>query len=173
MLCQIMSIKGSQRGGKSTTHSSSTNSKGTRADSKVKVAYVAKSSSSTACSFVVSQPSTSDIIVHSNGEWIADSGASTHMTHSSSHLENYKSLTSTVRIGGDSSLPVIGVGDVSFGDASLKEVLHVPQLSTSLFSISKATSKGLGVYFDEDVIKVIDCQSFSLVANGYHSDGLY
>ena len=95
------------------------------------------------------------------------------MTHSSSHLENYKSLTSTVHIGDDSSLSIIGVGDVPFGDASLKEMLHVPQLSTNLFSISKATSKGLGVYFDEDVIEVIDRQSLSLVANGYNSDGLY
>ena len=95
------------------------------------------------------------------------------MTYSSSHLENYKSLTSTVCIGDNSSLPIIGVGDVPFGDASLKEVLHVLQLSTNLFSISKATSKGLGVYFDEDVIDVIDRQSMSLVANGYHSDGLY
>ena len=131
--------------GKYKSHSSSTNHKGAREESKAEVAYVAKSSTSTARSFVVTQPSTSDIIVHSNGEWIADSGASAHMTHSSSHLENYKSLTSTVRIGDDSSLSVIGVGDVPFGDASLKEVLHVPQLSTNLFSISKATSKGLGV----------------------------
>ena len=62
---------------------------------------------------------------------------------------------------------------IPFGDASLKEVLHLPKLSTNIFSIFKATSKGLGVYFDEDVIEVIDRQSLSLVANGYHSDGLY
>ena len=129
------------------------------------MAYVAKSSTSTARLFVVTQPSTSDIIVHFNGEWIANSGASAHMTHSS-HLENYKSLPSTVRIGDDSSLSVIGVGNVPFGDASLKEVLHVPQLSTNIVSNSKPTSKGLGVYFDEDVIEVINRQSLSLVAMG-------
>lgn len=78
-----------------------------------------------------------------------------------------------MRIGDDSSLPVIGVGDVPFGDASLKEVLHVPQPSTNLFSISKTTSKGLEAYFDEDVIEVTDNSSLSLIANGYHSDGLY
>lgn len=95
------------------------------------------------------------------------------MTHSYSHLENYKSMTSMMYIGDDSSLSIIGVGDVPSGDAFLKEVLHVPQLSTNLFSISKAMSKGLGVYFDEDVIEVIDCSSLSLVANGYYSDGLH
>ena len=72
-----------------------------------------------------------------------------------------------VHIGDDSSLLVVGVGDVSIGDASLKNVLHVPNISTNLFSIYKATSKGLWVYFDDDVIEVIDQKSLSLVANGY------
>ena len=69
------------------------------------------------------------------------------MIHSSTHLENYKSMSSIVRIGDDSSLPVVIVGDVSIGDASLKDV---PNISTNLFYISKATSNGLGVYFDDD-----------------------
>ena len=147
--------------------------KGKRDEPKAKVAYVAKSSSSSSCALVVSHSTTLDIIVHLNGKWIANSGASSHMTHSSSHLENYKSLASLVCIGDDSSLLIIGIVNVPLGDASLKEVLHVPRLTTNLFSISKATSKGLGVYFDDDVIEVIDRQSLSIVVNGYQSDGLY
>lgn len=135
--------------------------------------FTSSSSSPTQSHVVISQPRTQDLEDHSKGEWIADSGASTHMTHSSSHLENYKSVTSSMRVGDHSSLLVIGIGDISFGDASFKEVLHVPQLSTNLFSISKATSKGLGIYFDDDVIKVIDCQSLSLIANGSQRDGLH
>ena len=121
---------------------------------------------------VISQPTTQDLKEHSHGEWIANSSASTHMTHSSTYLENYKSMSLIVRIGDDSSFPMVGVGDVSIGDASLKDALHVPNISTNIFSISKATSKGIGVYFDDDVIEVID-QSLSVVAHGYQSGGLY
>ena len=105
---------------------------------------------------VISQPTTQDLAKHSQGEWIANSGASSHMTHSFTHLENYKSMSLIVHIGDDSSLPVVSIDDVYIGDASLKDVLHVPSISTNLLSISKATSKGLGVYFDDDVNEVID-----------------
>ena len=119
------------------------------------------------------EPTPQDLEDLSKGEWIADSVASIHMTHSSSHFENYKSISSKVRIGDGSSLSVVSIGDISFDDASLHDVLHVPSISTNLFSISKATSKGLGVYFDDDVIEVIDRQSLSLIAHGYQSGGLY
>ena len=95
------------------------------------------------------------------------------MTPHSSHFENYKSITSSVRIGDDSTLSVDGVGDIVFGDASLHDVVHVPRMSKNLFSVSKATSKGLGVYFDDDVVEVIDRSSLSIVAHGSQQGGLY
>ena len=160
---------------------SKSNNKDKKEESKAKVAYVAKScsspsplSSTNAQYFVVIlQPTTQDLKDHSQGEWIANSSAFTHMTHSSTHLENCKSMSLIVRIGDDSSLLVVGVGDVSIGNASLKDVLLMPNISTNHFSISKATSKGLGVYFNDDVVEVIDRQSLSLVAHGYQSGGLY
>lgn len=69
-----------------------------------------------------------DLDSHAKDEWIADSGASSHMTHSSSLLENHKSISSSVHIGDASSLPVISVGDISFGDAILHKVPHVSKL---------------------------------------------
>ena len=40
------------------------------------------------------------------------------------------------------------------------DILHVPKISTNLFSVSKSTSKVLGVYFDDEVIEVVDRSSF-------------
>ena len=51
------------------------------------------------------------------------------------------------------------MGDISLGDAVLHDVLHVSKISTNLFSISKATLKGLGVYFDDEVLEVVDRSS--------------
>lgn len=76
--------------------SSTSNNKDKKEESQAKVACVAHatlSSSSTssppAHSYVViSEPTPQDLEDHSKGEWIADSGASAHMTHSSSHFEN-------------------------------------------------------------------------------------
>ena len=125
---------------KSKPNTSSNSTKEKKEDSQAKVAYVARSShsppslsSSSACSFVaISQPSSQALEEHSKGEWIADSGASTNMTHSSSHFENYKSISSQVRIGDDSSLSVDGIGDISFGNASLHDVLHAAELAQTL-----------------------------------------
>ncbi|MCO5548054.1 hypothetical protein L7F22_001510 [Adiantum nelumboides] len=137
-------------------------------DSKAKVAYVAcKSLPSTHVSNVlISSPSSKELEEHVKEEWISNSGASAHMSHSSSHMEDYKASSSHVRIEDDSSLSVLGMGKVTFGDASLHDLLHVPHLSSNLFSISKATSKGLGVYFDDEVVEVIDRASHSFVAHG-------
>ena len=68
---------------------------------------------------------------------------------------------------------VQGTGDIVHGDASLTDILHVPHLSSNLLSISKATFKGLGFYFDDEVVEVIDRSSLSLVAHGTQQEGLY
>ena len=142
------------------------------------MAHVATSSKSSTPSIasthvVISSPTSHDLEEHMKEEWIADSGASAHMSHTSTLMENYKASSSQVQIGDDSSLSVQGTGDIVYGDASLTDVLHVPHLSSNLFSISKATSKGLGVYFDDEVVEVIDRSSLSLVAHGTQRGGLY
>ncbi|MCO5595838.1 hypothetical protein L7F22_049889 [Adiantum nelumboides] len=143
-------------------------------DNKAKVAYMVTSLPSPShANVVISSPSSSELEDHLKEEWIADSGVSAHMTNSSSTMTNYKDSASHVRIGDDSSLAMHGFGDLSFGNASLHDVLHVPHLTSNLFSISKVTSKGLGVYFDDEVVEVIDHTSLSLVAHGTHRDGLY
>ena len=79
---------------------------------------------------VISTPTSQDLEAAAKEEWIGDSGASSHMSHSSTSMEQYRSLSPSVHIGDDSTLPVVGMGDISLGDAVLHDVLHVPRISS-------------------------------------------
>ncbi|PKU82965.1 hypothetical protein MA16_Dca021360 [Dendrobium catenatum] len=72
--------------------------------------------------------------------WIIDSGATDHMTHSPTHLINYTPCPNNKKIitADDSLTTVAGQGDIILSPLlTLKNVLHVPQLSTNLISIQK------------------------------------
>ena len=74
--------------------------------------------------------------------WITDSGATDHMTFESSLFITYSpcpSNTKVVTIDG-SVTTVAGIGDVQINSSlTLKNVLHVPKLTTNLISIHKLT----------------------------------
>ncbi|KAI3459866.1 hypothetical protein Pfo_016529, partial [Paulownia fortunei] len=74
--------------------------------------------------------------------WIMDSGATDHMTHSSQKFSTYNPCPSNRKITtADGSLTTVaGIGDVPISPTLiLKNVFHVPKLSTSLVSIQKLT----------------------------------
>ena len=74
--------------------------------------------------------------------WVIDSGATDHMTHSSHKFITYDPCLSNRKIStADGSLSTIaGQGNVLINQAlTLKNVLHVPNLSTNLLSIHKLT----------------------------------
>ena len=126
------------------------------------MAYVAITPSSPiSCSensFVVINPTSSnELDAHAKLQWIVGSGVSSRMTNDPSLFDTYRSTSSLVHIGDLYSLPILNIGDITFGDAAIHDVLHLPKFSTNLLSISKVASKGLGVYFDDEVIEVIDC----------------
>jgi hypothetical protein len=71
-----------------------------------------------------------------------DSGAIDHMTYSLNGFSTYLPCPSSRKIAtADGSLTTIaGVGNVKIGPSLiLKNVLHVPRLSTNLVSIQKLT----------------------------------
>ena len=70
--------------------------------------------------------------------WVIDSGAIDHLTHSSCQFNNYNSCPSSrkiVTIDG-SLITIVGVGDIQISPIlTLRNVFHVPKLSTNLVSI--------------------------------------
>ncbi|KAK8328423.1 hypothetical protein V6Z12_A11G250900 [Gossypium hirsutum] len=85
-----------------------------------------------------------NIAFESNNQssWILDLGASDHMTGNSTLFHTYTFChdKSRIRIADGSCSPVAGVGEVHITENfSLDKVLHVPNLSCNLLSISKLT----------------------------------
>lgn len=99
--------------------------------------------------------------------WIADSGASQHMTFNSSIFENYKrfAVPEVVNAAGGQKLVAYGCGQVNVKtlvagkwlENHLTDVWYVPDLKYQLFSVSHALTKGLNVVFKNQ---------FCLVKNG-------
>ena len=83
--------------------------------------------------------------------WVIDSNATNHITHSSLQFKNYNPCPSSGKIViADGSLKtVVGVRDVQISPTlTLRNVLHVPKLSTNLVSIQKLTKDvGCNVIF--------------------------
>ena len=72
--------------------------------------------------------------------WILDSGATDHMTHNPNQFKTYLPCPSNRKIivADGTTTTVVGIGDVQVtSKLVLKNVLHVPQLSTNLVSIQK------------------------------------
>ena len=98
-------------------------------------------------------------------DWVIDSGASRHLTPESQHLQNYRSVapnTSVIFVNGQQARAV-GQGEVILKvkipggtqQVELKNVLHVPEATVSLFSTRQATAGGAEVSFRNDRCTVL------------------
>ena len=91
------------------------------------------------------------------GQWILDSGASSHMTCNKSWINNFKEPNEHeyVKLGDGRKIDVCGSGEVCVqvyngskgSEIMLKNVLYVPNLATNLISLPKTTLNGLKVFF--------------------------
>ncbi len=99
----------------------------------------------------------------SNYDWVADSGATSHMTDQRSMLTNFTLIqpgTRSVKGIGGPSLSVLGTGKVEIfalidgtvHRTVIKKVLYVPTLGANLYSIAAATTSGIEAYFVEDEV---------------------
>lgn len=92
----------------------------------------------------------------SPGQWIIDSGASSHMIRTKSSLSNYKDLDTpkTITLGDGKKTFAIGSGEYEFScgmyEGVLKDVLWVPELNENLFSVGKAIARGIRIEFVND-----------------------
>ena len=76
-------------------------------------------------------------------KWIADSGASFHMTHSADLLSDVRLGDYKVRVGDNHLIDVMGYGTLTVvfpGDLTVKllDVAYVPDLAFNLFSLMAA-----------------------------------
>ena len=94
-----------------------------------------------------------------------DSGASRHMTGFKHLLHNYQDLQDPVEVitANGTKISGIGQGDMQKGQLKMKDVLYVPKLKTSLFSVSAATEKGAKISFgSEFAFATVDGEEFQL-----------
>lgn len=101
-----------------------------------------------------------------NSTWVADSGATHHMSDQLSYFHNFQSIKEGTRsvtgIGGK-ELSVLGIGDIHIKTTVngknqktiLSGVLYIPDLRTNLFSIVSATSNGAEVRFINNEIIIV------------------
>nr|XP_027083707.1 uncharacterized protein LOC113706007 [Coffea arabica] len=93
--------------------------------------------------------------------WILDSGATDHMSHISNKFKTYNPYPSNRKIvvADGTTTTVTGIGDVQVTpNLILKNVLHVPQLSTNLVS-DRGSGKRIGLAKEHDGLYYLDTSS--------------
>jgi hypothetical protein len=98
----------------------------------------------------------------SSGTWCIDSGATHHMSHSDQRMNKYQDLKrqNVSSAASDNHLSVQGKGEIAVnlatGHVQVNDVLHVPNLSENLMSVSQLVNKDFIVVFaDEDYKNII------------------
>lgn len=97
--------------------------------------------------------------------WPIDSGASNHMTNSTSELKNVRKYhgLSQIQVANGTNLPITKVGDIT---QTFKNVFVSPKLSTSLISVGQLVDDNCDVKFSRNGCLVQDQISGTIIANG-------
>lgn len=117
----------------------------------------------------------------SSDEWIIDSGASSHMTHTKENFCSTSEATSNiVRVANNQTMTVNGAGSCELEiDVNNKtkivsvDAIFVPELSTNLLSVSQIAKRKKKLIFDEKGCKIIDVKTNQLVATASLHGDLY
>lgn len=116
------------------------------------------------------------------GAWIIDSGASTHMCASKEHMVNLSdSKIKSVTAANKCKVPVLGEGEVSLrfsgtrgaNNVLLQSVLHVPNLTSNLLSVSAIAKKGGKVIFNGQKCQVIDSKGLLVLEGELSPNNIY
>ncbi|KAH0641891.1 hypothetical protein KY285_032759 [Solanum tuberosum] len=104
--------------------------------------------------------------------WIVDSGASNHMTNSTSILKDVRKYQgpSQIHIANGSNLPITKVGDIT---PTFKNVFVSPKLSTSLISVGQLVDNNCDVNFSRNGCLVQDQVSGTIIAKGPKLDDCF
>ncbi|GAB2267282.1 hypothetical protein Dimus_038662 [Dionaea muscipula] len=108
--------------------------------------------------------------------WIADSGASTHMTSDVGLLNNVTSYPTkdTVTIGNGEGLPISHIGYSNLGPLALNNVLLIPKLKANLLSVHQLCAQNnVRVILDEVECLIQDKKHGKVLYRGASTEGLY
>lgn len=116
-------------------------------------------------------------VADNSPDWYVDSGATAHMTPSTSNLDLAKSYSGIdhVTFGNGTSLPISHVGTSSFSkDLHLLDVLVVPHLTKNLLSISKLThDHPVDILFSDSYFAIQNRLTKTILARGRVDRGFY
>ncbi|KAJ3649380.1 hypothetical protein Zmor_021128 [Zophobas morio] len=98
--------------------------------------------------------------------WVADSGASKHMTFRRDIITNYREFSASERkpitVGNNETIYAEGEGDVMITsyvngqvlEQGMSEVWYVPEIGKNLFSISAASNRGVNALFSKHTLQL-------------------
>ncbi|XP_073227024.1 uncharacterized protein [Cicer arietinum] len=122
-------------------------------------------------------PNTALLSVTPSHTWIIDSGATDHMTGESSLFSSYSPCAGNhkIKIADGSLSAIAGKGSVILSPKlTLKDVLHVPNLSCNLLSITKLTKDiNCQANFFHSHCTFKDLSTGKMIGNAKESGGLY
>ncbi|MCO5552516.1 hypothetical protein L7F22_006028 [Adiantum nelumboides] len=109
-----------------------------------------------------------------SAEWLLDTGATHHMTSTSSWLRDYKTLARDVQVylGNNHCLHAIGLGNLhvtlpSGAAIIIRDIYHIPDLHRNILSVTAATSSGSSIEFTSSYLTASLKSSNSLNRIGY------
>ncbi|KAK9062516.1 hypothetical protein SSX86_019703 [Deinandra increscens subsp. villosa] len=110
-------------------------------------------------------------------DWLVDSGATEHVTHQASLLENeIRNIREVpITIPNGDAIPVRGKGDHTLpGGIKIKGVLHVPDFNCNLLSVRRLTKDlNCAVIFFPDFFVLQSLETRELIGAGSCKGGLY
>lgn len=112
-------------------------------------------------------------LTHGVDYWIADSGASCHMTSRQDWITDYESFgePKNIFLADSDCIKAYGSGKVITTVGTLHDVYFVPKLMANLFSIVASTNKGLKAKYDVNSFELI--QEDRTILKGVRQDGVY
>ncbi|PRQ52801.1 putative RNA-directed DNA polymerase [Rosa chinensis] len=108
--------------------------------------------------------------------WLADTGATNHMTHNPQVLNNVIPYPTTdgVQIGNGNQLAITHIGNAMLGILKLDNILLIPDLAAHLLSIYQLCKQNnCSVWFDEFMCVIQDKVQGKILYQGLSKQGLY
>ncbi|XP_078164569.1 uncharacterized protein LOC144559423 [Carex rostrata] len=116
----------------------------------------------------------------STSEWCLDSGASHHATNDLNNISSYAPFDGfdTLHIGNGTGINILHIGSSSFSFSNftllLKDILHVPNLTKNILSLSKLLlDNPLLIEFSSNVCLIKDRITKTLLLRTTPSNGIY